>query len=134
MHAPVRFRQILAKAFDWEYSMKAGMVIYRRGGTFLSGQWARQDTGGILAKELVQDVSPGPMVGDWPVQVFMPDGTQYFTGSLKSVSFGDSLILMWSGAMVNAPQQRAEFVGIGYQIDSDLMVASIEQSDANGRQ
>jgi hypothetical protein len=135
MLAPGRFNNHRsAKVFDCKYSMKAGIVIYRRDGTSLSGQWVHQDTGGILAKELVQDVSSGPMIGDWPVQVFLPDGTQYFTGNLQSVSLGDSLILTWNGAMVNTPQQPVEFIGIGYQIDSDLMVATFEQSDANARQ
>jgi hypothetical protein len=110
--------------------MKAGIVIYRRIGTSPSVQWAHQDTGGILTKEVVQDVPPGRMVGDWPVQVFMSNGTQYFTGSSKSVSLGDSLLLT-DRAMPNAPQHRAEFVGMGCQIDSDLMIASLEQSDAN---
>jgi hypothetical protein len=114
--------------------MKAGIVVYRRDGTSLSGQWTHEDTGGILAKELVQDVSPGPMVGEWPVEVFKPDGTEYFSGSLKSVSLGNSLILTWNGAMVNVPQQPAQFVGIGYQIDGNLMVASFEQADANEQQ
>jgi hypothetical protein len=114
--------------------MKAGIVVYKRDGTSLSGQWTHEDTGGILARELVENVSPGPMVGDWPVVVFSPDGTEYFTGSLKSVSLGNSLILTWNGAMVNAPQQPARFVGIGYQIDSNLMVASFEQTEANEQQ
>jgi hypothetical protein len=73
------------------------------------------------------------MVGDWLVEVFMPDGTQYFTGSLKSISLGDSLILTWNGSIANVPQQPTEFVGIDYQIDGNLMVASFEQADANGQ-
>jgi hypothetical protein len=109
--------------------MKAGIVIYRRDGTSLTGQWVHEHTGGMLAKELVQNVSSGPMVGDWPVQIFLPGDTQYFTGNLRSVHLADSLILTWSGTMVTLPQQHVEFVGIGYQIDDDLMVASFERSE-----
>jgi hypothetical protein len=121
----------LENVFDWEHAMKARIVIYRRDGTSLSGQWTHQNTGGIFAKELVQEVSPGPMVGDWPIQVFMPGGTLYFSGNLKSVSLGNSLILTWNGAIVNATHRPAKFVGIGYQIDDNLMVASFEPGGSN---
>ena len=116
-----------------EIAINAGIVIYRRDGTSLSGQWTHQKIGGVLAKELVHGVSPGSMVGTWPVEVFAPDGSQYFTGSLQSVSLGNSLILTWNGAMVNAPETPAEFVGIGNQIDNDLMVASFEPPAKNGQ-
>jgi hypothetical protein len=116
-----------------EIAINAGIVIYRRDGTSLSGQWTHQNTGGVLAKEMVHDVSPGPLVGNWPVEVFAPDGSQYFTGSLQSESLGASLTLTWTGAMVNAPQQPTQFVSIGYQIGSDLMVASFEPVAAKGQ-
>ena len=114
-------------------AINAGIVIYRRDGTSLSGQWTHQEIGGVFAKELVHGVSPGPMVGAWSVEVFAPDGSRYFTGSLKSVGLGKSQILTWNGAMANAPDKPVEFVGIGYQIDNDLMVASFEPATKNGQ-
>jgi hypothetical protein len=109
--------------------MKAGIVIYRRDGTSLSGQWTHGEIGGVLAKELVQDVAAGPMVGDWPVQVFLPDGNVSFAGRLRSVTFGNSLLLTWDGHMADRPPRPAKFVGVGYQINNDLMFASFEPAD-----
>jgi hypothetical protein len=115
--------------YEEEAAMKAGIAIYRRKGKSLSGQWTHEEIGGVLAEELVQDVAAGPMVGDWPVQVFSPDGSVSFTGRLRSVALGNSLLLTWDGNMADKPEQSAKFVGMGYQIDRDLMVASFEQTE-----
>jgi hypothetical protein len=109
--------------------MKAGIVIYRRDGSSLSGQWTHQDIGGLLAKELVQNVPSGPMVGNWPVQVSAPDGSVIFTGWLQAATLGKSLLLTWDETMAGG---QPKFVGLGYQINDDLMVASFEPAASEG--
>jgi hypothetical protein len=88
--------------------MNAGIVIYRRQGTSLAGQWTHEQIGGALATELVSDVPPGPLTGTWPVQIFNPDGSLEFTGRLRSVGLGSSLSLTWEGKFAGQSGQPAK--------------------------
>jgi hypothetical protein len=101
---------------------KSGIVVYRRKGTTLEGQWSHVRIDGKLAKEVVSDVPIGAYEGDWPVKVYMPDGQLQFTGRLRSTRLGDCLKLTWLG-----PDGNAAFQGLGQHIDGELMAASFEE-------
>ena len=107
--------------------MHAGLVIYNREGASLAGHWSHENRGGMLAKETVDQVSAGALVGDWPVKTFSPDDRLLFSGRLKSVALGSSLKLTWTGNLEEA-NEPAEFEGLGYQVSDDLMVATFERT------
>jgi hypothetical protein len=111
-----------------EVNVSAGIVFYRRSGNSLVGQWSHEDTGGALANEVIRDVPPDTLEGDWPVEISAPDGTNYFSGRVKLTKFGSCLSLVWEGAFV-ASGKLARFDGIGYAIDADSLCATFEQSD-----
>src|ERR1051325_461699 len=105
--------------------MKSGIVVYRRNRTMLKGRWAHADIGGLLAEEIVSEVPVGACEGDWPVEIFKPDGTLSFPGRLRSPRLGDCLKLTWQGNFVNG-NKPGTFEGLGQQIDGELMAASFE--------
>jgi hypothetical protein len=107
--------------------MKAGIVVYRRGNGSLIGQWAHENTGGLLAREVVHDVSAGDWQGDWPVDIFLGDEI-FFKGRLNSAKFGDCLKLTWRGQLVKDGSSRT-FQGVGCAIDNETLAASFEQID-----
>ena len=107
--------------------MHAGLVIYKREGRSLVGQWSHENRGGMLAKETVDQVPAGALVGDWPVKTFSPDNRLLFSGRLKSVTLGGCLKLTWTGNLEEA-NEPAEFEGLGYQITDDLMFATFEST------
>ena len=49
----------------------------------------------LVAKEIAHDVEDGAVEGDWPVEVFHPNGQLSFTGRLSSVKLGSCLKLNW---------------------------------------
>ena len=111
--------------------MQAGIVIYRRHGNQLVGQWSHADEpiGGMLANEIVHDVAPNALEGDWPVEIFAPPapgGPIYFTGRLRASKLGDCVKLVWEGTFVKdgAP---ARFEGIGLASGPDLLSATFEK-------
>jgi hypothetical protein len=110
-----------------EAFMKAGIVVYRRGDGLLIGQWAHQNTGGLLASEVVHDVSPGDWQGNWPVDISL-GGEPFFKGRLNTEKFGDCLMLTWRVQLVKDGSDRT-YQGIGYAIDNETMAASFEQID-----
>jgi hypothetical protein len=106
--------------------MQSGIVVYRRNGTTLEGRWAHENTGAVLAKEIVSDVPIGACEGDWPVKIFIGnDDTLLFTGRLSSTRLGDCLKLTWQGNFVDGNKPGA-FQGLGQQIDGELIAACFE--------
>jgi hypothetical protein len=112
--------------------MKAGIVVYRRSGTSLAGEWAHADTGGVLAKETVHDVRADTWEGDWPVEILTPDGQLLFAGRLNSVRLGDCLRLAWQGNFLQ-DNKPGTFQGLGRALGDDLMVASFEQTESEAK-
>ena len=107
--------------------MKAGIVIYRRGAGMLLGQWAHEDTGGVLARETVHGVPAGEWQGDWAVDIFLGEEI-FFKGRLNSAEFGDCLKLTWQGQLVK-DGSACTFQGIGRAIDNEIAAASFERID-----
>jgi hypothetical protein len=105
--------------------MKAGIVIYRRDAGMLLGQWAHEDTGGVLARETVYGVPPGEWQGDWAVDIFLGEEI-FFKGRLNSTGFGDCLKLTWQGQLVK-DGSACTFQGIGRAIDNEIAAASFER-------
>jgi mannose-6-phosphate isomerase-like protein (cupin superfamily) len=108
--------------------MHSGIIYYLRKERTLVGKWTHQDIGGLLADEIVRDVAPGATEGLWPVDINAPNGDLMFTGQLSSRKLGESLLLEWSGILVEQ-QTPARFIGIGICLNDDLIVASFEQVD-----
>jgi hypothetical protein len=106
--------------------MQAGIVVYQRKGNQLVGQWSHEKIEGALANEIVHDVAPGALEGDWPVEIFAPDGSLYFTGRLSSAKWGGCVKLSWQGSFL-ADGTSARFEGIGYASGPDLLSATFEQ-------
>src|SRR5262245_60525604 len=110
-------------------SMQAGIVVYRRLGNQLVGQWSHEKTGGSLANEIVHEVAPNALEGDWPVEIFLPPaptGEIYFTGRLRSSNLGDCVKLVWEGNFVK-DGKPARFEGIGMASGPDLLMATFEE-------
>ena len=103
--------------------MEAGIVVYQRQGNQLVGQWSHENEDGKLAKEIVHDVAPGSLEGDWPVEIFKHTGELFYSGRLHSSKFGDCLKLVWEGKLTNGGPLR--FEGIGYA-HGDLVSATFE--------
>jgi hypothetical protein len=108
--------------------MKAGIVGYKRVGETLEGEWTHEQTGGIRAREVVLDVAVGKVTGDWPVEIYRPDGALYYSGTLSVTTLGQSLKLAWTGAFREDGKQ-ANFAGIGFVLNPDLIVATFEQTE-----
>lgn len=106
--------------------MQAGIVVYQRKGNQLVGQWSHEKTGGALASEIVHDVAPGALEGDWPVEIFDPLGKPYFTGRLNSSKWGGCVRLTWQGNFLD-DGKSARFEGIGYASGADMLSATFEQ-------
>jgi hypothetical protein len=104
--------------------IKAGFVTYRRVGVNFEGSWSHEQIAGALARETVSVVRTRDFVGEWPVTVFMPTGAIIFSGTLKSEVLGQCLRLSWSDTTAAAP--GIKFVGIGWQLDPDCIVATFE--------
>jgi hypothetical protein len=104
--------------------IKAGFVTYRRVGVNFEGNWSHENIAGVLARETVSGVGPGSFLGEWPVTVFMPAGTIIFSGKLKSEVLGKCLRLSWVDTTAGTPSIK--FVGIGWQLDADRIVATFE--------
>jgi hypothetical protein len=109
--------------------MQAGIVVYQRQGNQLVGQWSHEKTGGALANEIVHDVAPGPLEGDWPVEIFVPGGKLYFTGRLSSSKLGSCVKLIWEGSFVD-DGKPGRFEGIGYASGADVLSATFEEITA----
>jgi hypothetical protein len=99
--------------------------LYQRQGNQLVGRWSHELNDGVLANEIVHDVAPGALEGDWPVEIFKPDGKPYFTGRLNSSKWGDCLKLAWKGSFL-ANGTSASFEGIGYASGPDTLSATFE--------
>jgi len=104
--------------------MQAGIVVYQRQGNQLVGQWSHESRGGKLMKEIVDDVAPGPLEGEWPVKIFDEAGELEYTGRLQSSKLGDCVKLVWEGNFVKN-KTSLRFEGIGYAY-GDLLSASFE--------
>jgi hypothetical protein len=101
--------------------MKAGIVIYRRSGGSLVGEWTHEKVDGALQREIVQG-TPGPdWTGDWPVEIFQADQS-IFKGRFSSVKFGESLKLAW-----RKEDGTVAFQGIGCAIGADMLAATFEE-------
>jgi hypothetical protein len=99
-------------------AVQAGIIVYRRNGASLVGQWTHENVNGISQKEIVHDVTHGTWEGDWPVEIFK-DGVRIFEGRLSSIKLGDCLKLTWKS-------DSSEFQGVGYAIDDETAAASFE--------
>ena len=106
--------------------MQAGIVVYQCQGNQLVGQWSHETTGGALANEIVHGVDPGPLIGDWAVEIFAPGGKPYFTGRLNSSTLGSCVKLIWEGSFLD-DGKSARFEGIGYASSADVLSATFEQ-------
>ena len=104
--------------------MQAGIVVYQRQGNQLVGRWSHQNNNGVLADEIVHDVAPGAVEGDWPVEIFEPNGKLQFTGRLNSSKWGDCVKLSWTGSLSNGTS--ASFEGIGTASGADILSATFE--------
>jgi hypothetical protein len=104
--------------------MQAGIVVYQRQGNQLVGLWSHEEIGGAPASEIVHDVAPGPLEGDWPVEIFAPGGAPYFTGRLSSTKLGSCVKLIWKGSFLGG--KPACFEGIGYASGADTLSATFE--------
>ena len=106
--------------------MIAGVVYYHRKEDSLVGQWTHADIGGNLADERVLNVKPGAIEGTWPVEIHTPDGKLMYSGDLTSKKLGSALSLEWNGQFVES-KKDGKFIGIGIELEADLIVASFEQ-------
>ena len=107
---------------------RAGVVIYRRLGRTLVGEWTHEDVDGQLVLEVVFDVPEGEVEGDWPVKIFLPADELNWAGRVKSTKLGAGLKLEWTGEYKSGPNagERADFVGVGIVVDPDTIVACFE--------
>lgn len=105
---------------------KAGVIVFKRAGRQLIGQWTHVTIGGLLAGEIVSNVEPGVTTGRWPVEIRAPDGTVIFEGELSSEPLGQTLVLEWRGRKVPSGDEGV-FIGVGIVVDSDSIAASFEQ-------
>ena len=105
---------------------KAGVIVWKRAGRQLIGQWTHVTTGGLLASEIVSNIEPGATTGRWPVEIRAPDGTVIFEGELSSETLGQTLALEWRGRKLPSGDEGV-FKGVGIVIDSDSIAASFEQ-------
>ena len=113
---------------DKAIEKKAGIVYYKRVGETFEGEWTHELTSGIRAREVVREVGIGKVTGDWPVEIYGPDGEPYYSGTLSVATLGQSLKLAWTGAFRQDGRQ-ASFSGIGFALDPDLIVATFEQTE-----
>ena len=105
--------------------MEAGIVVYQRQGNQLVGKWSHEKTNGKLADQIVRDVAPGPLEGDWPVEIYIQPNVLYFTGHLHSSKLGDCVKLVWQGNF-KKDGTPGRFEGIGYEY-GDLLSATFEE-------